>query len=179
MPRRGIFLIEDCAHAHGASWHGRRPGTFGDAGVWSFYATKTISTGEGGMLVSSNPDLLSLARAFRSYGKPEHAVAGLNFRLNDFTAALGIVQTERMEEIVAWKNAAAREHLDTLHPGRLQLPDGMISGLYKYIVFDPIERSTGKVYDAPCHRIMGHAVDLPNSDWMAGHHWCVPLYYRP
>jgi dTDP-4-amino-4,6-dideoxygalactose transaminase len=175
----GIFLIEDCAHAHGASWQGLRPGTYGDAGVWSFYATKTISTGEGGMLVSRHPELLDFARAFRNYGKPEHAVSGLNFRMSEFTAALGIVQTERMEEIVAFKNAAAREHLDALHPGRLQLPGGMVSGLYKYIVFDPIERSTGKVYDAPCHRIMGHSVDLPNSDWVAEHHWCVPLYYRP
>jgi dTDP-4-amino-4,6-dideoxygalactose transaminase len=175
----GIFLIEDCAHAHGAAWNGRRPGTYGDAGVWSFYATKTVSTGEGGMLVARDPDLLEFARAFRNYGKPEHAVAGLNFRLSEFTAALGVVQTERMEEIVAWKNAAAREHLDPVHRGRLELPDGMVSGLYKYIVFDPIERSTGKVYDAPCHRIMGSAAELPNSDWVAANHWCVPLYYRP
>jgi perosamine synthetase len=175
----GIFLIEDCAHAHGASWNGRRPGTYGDAGVWSFYATKTVSTGEGGMLVSPHDELLEFARAFRNYGKPDHAVSGLNFRLSEFTAALGLVQTERMEEIVAWKNAAAREHLDPLHAGRLQLPDGMVSGLYKYIVFDPIERSTGKVYDAPCHRLMGSEADLPNADWVAGNHWCVPLYYRP
>ena len=55
----------------------------------------------------------------------------------------------------------------------------MISGLYKYIVFDPIERSTGKVYDEPCHRSLGHAVDLPNTDWVAENHWCVPLYYQP
>ena len=175
----GVFLIEDCAHAHGASWLGRRPGTFGDAGLWSFYATKTVSTGEGGMLVSGDPDLLAFARAFRNYGKPEHVVAGLNFRPSEFTAALGLVQTERMDEIVAWKNHAARAHLDPLHPGRLTLPDGMVSGLYKYIVFDPIARSTGRVYDTPCHRLMGHAVDLPNSDWVAEHHWCVPLYYRP
>jgi hypothetical protein len=55
----------------------------------------------------------------------------------------------------------------------------MTSGLYKYIVFEPIERSTGKVYDIPCHRLMGHAGDLPNSDWVAQNHWCVPLYYSP
>jgi hypothetical protein len=47
------------------------------------------------------------------------------------------------------------------------------------IVFEPIERSTGKVYDEPCHRLLGHPVDLPNSDWVAENHWCVPLYYRP
>ena len=175
----GIFLIEDCAHAHGASWNGRRPGTWGDAGVWSFYATKTISTGEGGMLVARDRSLLEFARSFRNYGKPDHAVAGLNFRLSEFTAALGLVQTERLEEIVAWKNAAAREVLDPLHPGRLRLPDGMTSGLYKYIVFDPIERSSGKVYDQPCHRLMGRDDDLRVTDWVAEHHWCVPLYYRP
>jgi perosamine synthetase len=175
----GIFLIEDCAHAHGADWNGRRPGTWGDVGVYSFYATKTVSTGEGGMLVSANADLIAFARDFRNYGKPHHEVAGLNFRLSEFTAAIGLVQTERLEDIVSWKNAVAREYLDPGHPGRLVLPDGMTSGLYKYIVFDPIERSTGKVYDQPCHRIMGHPDELPGADWIAEHHWCVPLYYRP
>jgi dTDP-4-amino-4,6-dideoxygalactose transaminase len=175
----GIFLIEDCAHAHGADWNGRRPGTWGDAGVYSFYATKTVSTGEGGMLVANSDAVLDHARSFRNYGKPEHRVAGLNFRMSEFTAAIGVVQTERMAEIVGWKNDFARAHLDQAHEGRLRLPDGMTSGLYKYIVFDPIERSTGKVYDQPCHRIMGHTDDLPNADWIAASHWCVPLYYRP
>jgi dTDP-4-amino-4,6-dideoxygalactose transaminase len=175
----GIFLLEDCAHAHGAEWHGRRAGTYGDAGVFSLYATKTISTGEGGVLVSRDDDLLDYARAFRDYGKPDYKVEGLNFRMNEFTAAIGLVQVERMGEIVAWKNEIARTLLDDSHPARLRLPDGMTSGLYKYIVFDEIERSTGKVYDEPCHRIMQTGDELPNSDWVASHHWCVPLYYRP
>jgi len=46
-------------------------------------------------------------------------------------------------------------------------------------VFDWLERSTGRVYDEPCHRILGHQVELPNSDWVAQNHSCVPLYYRP
>jgi dTDP-4-amino-4,6-dideoxygalactose transaminase len=175
----GVFLLEDCAHAHGASWNGRKPGCYGDAGVYSFYATKTVSTGEGGVLVSRDPDLIAYARAFRDYGKPDHDVNGLNFRMSEFTAALGLVQTERMPEIVAWKNEVARDVLDPQHPGKLQLPEDMVSGLYKYIVFDPIERSSGKVYDHPCHRIMGTGDDLPNTDWVAESHWCVPLYYRP
>jgi dTDP-4-amino-4,6-dideoxygalactose transaminase len=174
-----IFLIEDCAHAHGAGWNGRRPGSYGDAGVYSFYATKTVSTGEGGMLVSRHDDVLAYAREFRNYGKPDHRVAGLNFRMNEFTAAIGLVQTERLEEIVGWKNQIARDFLDDAHPKRVLLPEGMTSGLYKYVVFDPVERSTGKVYDQPCHRIMGHADDLPGTDWIAENHWCVPLYYRP
>jgi perosamine synthetase len=177
--REGIILIEDCAHAHGASWRGRRPGTWGDAAIWSFAATKTISTGEGGMLVSRHDGLMEYARSFREYGKPRYDQPGLNYRMTEFTAALGILGVERMDEITAWKNAAARELLDPLYPNRVRMPDGMVSGLYKYIVFDEIERSTGKVYDEPCHRIMGHPVDLPNSDWVAANHWCVPLYYRP
>jgi perosamine synthetase len=175
----GIFLIEDCAHAHGAHWNGRRPGSWGDAGVWSFAATKTVSTGEGGMLVSWRDDVLAFARTFRDYGKPDYSITGLNFRMNEFTSAIGLVQVRRLDEIAAWKNAVAREHLDACYPARLELPDGMSSGLYKYIVFEPIERSTGKVYDTPCHRITRSSAHLPNTDWVAENHWCVPLYYRP
>ncbi len=175
----GIFLIEDCAHAHGASFDGRRAGTWGDAGVYSLYATKTISTGEGGVLVSRRPEVVAHARGFRNYGKPSYELPGLNFRMSEFTAALGLVEIERLPEIVAWKNDTARRWLDEQQPSRLQLPDGMVSGLYKYIVFDWLERSTGRVYDEPCHRIMGHDVDLPNSDWVARNHSCLPLYYRP
>jgi perosamine synthetase len=174
-----IFLIEDCAHAHGAQWNGRKAGTWGDAGVYSLYATKTISTGEGGVLVSRRPEVVAHTRDFRNYGKPSYEVAGLNFRMSEFTAALGLVQIERLPEIVAWKNDTARRWLDAQYPSRLELPDGMVSGLYKYIVFDWLERSTGRVYDEPCHRVMGHDVDLPNSDWVARNHSCVPLYYRP
>ncbi len=175
----GIILIEDCAHAHGASWNGRKPGTYGDVGLWSFAPTKTISTGEGGLLVSRHPELVEYARNFRNYGKPDYAQPGLNYRMNEFTAALGILGAERLEEIVAWKNSVARDELDPLYPARLELPEGMVSGYYKYIVFQPLERSTGKVYDEPCHRLMRHAVELPNSDWVAANHWCAPLYYRP
>jgi dTDP-4-amino-4,6-dideoxygalactose transaminase len=177
--RHEIFLIEDCAHAHGASWGERRPGTWGDAGVYSLYATKTISTGEGGVLVSRRPEVVEHARAYRNYGKPDYGVQGLNFRMSEFTAALGLIGIERLDEIVRWKNEAARRDLDPVYPSHLALPPDMVSGLYKYIVFDWLERSTGRVYDEPCHRIMRHDLDLPNTDWVARNHSCVPLYYRP
>jgi dTDP-4-amino-4,6-dideoxygalactose transaminase len=176
---RGIILLEDCAHAHGASWHGQKPGTYGDAGVYSFYATKTISTGEGGMLVSRHANLLEFARQFRDYGKPGYRVAGLNYRMSEFTAALGVVQVDRLPAIVEWKNEIATRHLDLCFNDRVRLPDGMVSGFYKYIVFQPIEKSTGKVYDEPCHRLMGRPGEFPNAEWISRHHWCVPLYYHP
>jgi len=148
---KGIILLEDCAHAHGASWNGRKAGTWGDAGVYSFYATKTISTGEGGMLVTNNVDLVEFAKRYRNYGKFDYRVQGLNFRMNEFTAAIGCVQVDRLDEIVSWKNEYAQKYLDPNFPNRVKFPEGMISGYYKYIVFDPIENSTGKVYDKPCH----------------------------
>lgn len=176
---KGIALLEDCAHAHGASWNGRKPGTFGDAGAYSFYATKSVSTGEGGMLVSRRSDLVAFAKKYRNYGKFEHEVEGLNYRMSEFTAALGVVQTERMDAITVWKNEVAEKHLHSKHPKRLRMPGGMVSGLYKYIVFDPIEKSTGKVYDKLCHTIMKRDGTFPNAEWVASNHWCVPLYYNP
>ncbi|HAH21815.1 MAG TPA: aminotransferase DegT [Candidatus Omnitrophica bacterium] len=176
--QNNIILLEDCAHAHGASWNSKKPGMWGDAGVYSFYATKTISTGEGGMLVTKNKDLAAFARQYRNYGKLEYKVDGLNYRMNEFTAALGCIQTERLDDIVAWKNEYARKHLDPQFPNRVKFPAGMHSGYYKYIIFDPIENSTGKVYDQPCHKIMKRDVVLPNTEWVAGNHWCVPLYYK-
>jgi len=175
---KGIILLEDCAHAHGASWHGRRPGTWGEAGIYSFYATKTISTGEGGMLVTRNKDLAEFAMRYRNYGKFDYKVKGLNYRMNEFTAAIGCIQVDRLNEIVAWKNEYARKYLDPYYPNRIIFPEGMVSGYYKYIVFDPIEKSTGKVYDQPCHKIMHKKYELPNTDWIAQNHWCVPLYYK-
>ncbi len=174
----GVALIEDCAHAHGASWNGKRPGTWGDAGIFSLYATKTVTTGEGGVLVSENPEVLAHARAHRNYGKPDYTVSGLNFRMSEFTAALGMVQVERMEEIARAKDELARTILDRRYAAHLELPDGMLSGRYKYVVFQPVERTTGRVYDMPCHRILNTGDSLPNSDWVAENHWCPPLYYR-
>jgi len=176
---KGIILLEDCAHAHGASWNGQKPGSWGDAGVYSFYATKSISTGEGGILVSKRPELIAFTKKFRNYGKFEHVVEGLNYRMSEFTAALGVVQTERMEEIVCWKNEVAEKYLHPHHSQRLKLPEGMISGYYKYIVFEPIEKSTGKVYDKLCHSIMNRSESFPNAEWISQNHWCVPLYYNP
>lgn len=175
---KGIILLEDCAHAHGASWNGKKPGTWGDAGIYSFYATKTISTGEGGMLVTKNNNLLEYAKQYRNYGKFDYKVEGLNLRMSEFTAAIGCVQTDRLGDIVNWKNEYAEKYLDPQYPDRVLLPDAMISGYYKYIVFESIEKSTGKVYDQPCHVIMGKDYDLPNTDWIANNHWCVPLYYK-
>jgi len=177
--KEGIVLLEDCAHAHGAGWRGKKPGCWGDAGVYSFYATKSISTGEGGMVVSKHAGLIEFVKEYRNYGKFDYKVEGLNYRMSEFTAALGVVEVDRLDQITTWKNEVAEKHLNSRFSNRVQLPDGMISGLYKYIVFEPIENSTGKVYDKLCHWIMKQEGSFPNAEWIAKNHWCVPLYYNP
>ena len=106
----GIFLIEDCAHAHGASWNGRKPGTYGDAGVYSLYATKTISTGEGGVLVSRRPEVVEHARDFRNYGKPE--LRGRRAELPDervHRRARAWCRSSGCRRSSTWKNEVARD----------------------------------------------------------------------
>ena len=174
---KNILLIEDCAHAYGASFNKKKPGSWGDAGIYSLYATKTISTGEGGILVSNNRDLIDFSKSFKNYGKPNNKIMGKNFRMSEFNAALGCIQVDRLKDIVEWKNERVSKEIKKFS-NFLKLPDGMISGYYKFIIFDEINNSTGKVYDIGCHKIFNENIKLENTDWINKNHWCVPIYYK-
>ena len=185
--RNDIFLVEDCAHAHGASWNGMTAGRYGFAGVYSFYATKTLPTGDGGMVVSGNSDFLLWLEKYRNYGKEivgdvvTYPVKnGFNLRMNEMTAALGVVQMERIQDILEWKRALAEKY-DLIFDSRVKFPEGMISGYYKYIVFnyESISEETGQVfgYNDLGHVIEGADIDLENAEWIAANHKCVPIYY--
>ena len=177
LSEREIPLIEDCAHAHGASLHGRAAGAFGLGGVYSFYATKTMPLGEGGMVVTTSSEVAEYVRKWRNYGKFDYKIPGFNARMNEVTAALGIVQLERLPDILDWKRRLAAKY-DRVFEDRLVLPHGFESGYYKYIVFNTdLKEETGRVFDRPCHRIMPCRQALPNSDWAAENHACPPMYY--
>ena len=106
-----IYLVEDVAHAIGGSRNGKMCGTWGDIAAFSFFANKNIAVGEGGMFVTSNPDLLQKAKYLRSHGMSAQSFdrregrinsydvlqAGLNYRLNEFASAMGIIQLEKLE----------------------------------------------------------------------------------
>lgn len=181
-----IELVEDCAHVHGAWWNGKTGGHYGIAGAYSFYATKTMPLGDGGMVVSKNENLLKYVEEFRNYGKEVinghvyyRMQEGFNFRLSEFNAALGIVQMERLEGILEWKRNLAEKY-DCIFDNRVRLPEGMISGYYKYIVFDtPLKQETGQVFGPRDlgHRIENVEANVPNSEWITEHHKCAPIYY--
>lgn len=183
---RGIYLVEDCAHVHGAWWNGKTGGHYGFAGAYSFYATKTMPTGDGGMVVSKDEDFLSWVEKYRNYGKEviEGKVTypvenGFNYRLSEFSAALGIVQLERLPKILDWKRRLAEKY-DQIFENRVRFPEGMESGYYKYIVFDEkrLREETGQVFGpndlGPA--IEGINADIQNSIWVSQHHKCVPIY---
>jgi dTDP-4-amino-4,6-dideoxygalactose transaminase len=93
--RHGLLLIEDAAQAHGASREGVPAGAWGDLAAFSFYATKNMTTGEGGMVVSADPDVSRRIRLLRNQGMErqyENEIAGLNNRMTDLAAAIGRVQ---------------------------------------------------------------------------------------
>lgn len=183
---KGIYLVEDCAHAHGATWNGKSAGSWGFAGSYSFYATKTIPLGEGGMVVSKNEDFLSFVEKYRNYGKEiiggkvtYPLKDGFNYRINEMTAALGIVQMEQAERILSWKRELAAKY-DEIFDNRVVFPDGMKSGYYKYIVFDyDLTEVTGQVFGKNDlgYRIEQKNIVLENSEWVTEHHQCVPIYY--
>jgi len=126
--RRNLHVIEDAAEAHGAEYRGRRVGSLGHAATFSFYANKIITTGEGGMITTSDEELAGLARTLRDHAFSRerhfwHSYRGFNYRMTNLQAAVGLAQTERLAQLVGQRRSNARlytELLDTL-PG-LTLP---------------------------------------------------------
>jgi len=107
-----LFLVEDCAEAFGTQFQGRHVGTFGDISTFSFFGNKTITTGEGGMVVTNDKTLSERARHLKGQGLAAHReywhdVVGYNYRMTNIQAAIGLAQLERADEFLARKRALA------------------------------------------------------------------------
>jgi perosamine synthetase len=126
--RHNLLVIEDCAEALGSYYQGAHVGTFGDAAIFSFYGNKTITTGEGGMLLFRNPAIRDRAKMLRDHGmSPErrywHEEVGFNYRLTNIQAAIGVAQLEKIDSFVnrkRWIAAQYDKHLADIV--QLQLP---------------------------------------------------------
>lgn len=100
-----LFVVEDCAQAHGAEFSGKKVGSFGDIGCFSFFGNKVITTGEGGMCITNSDDLDEKMRVRRDHGMSKtkrywHDVIGYNYRLTNLQAAIGLAQLERIDDIL-------------------------------------------------------------------------------
>jgi perosamine synthetase len=116
--RHNLTVIEDCAESHGATVNGRMTGSFGHMSCFSFYANKIITTGEGGMVVTDDDLLAEKLRKYRNlgFGEPRfvHDIAGYNFRMTGYQAALGLSQFNRIDQIVEDKRRVAKSYLNEL-----------------------------------------------------------------
>jgi len=202
---RGIALVEDAAHAHGATFDGRFAGSFGVAAAFSFYPTKVVTSGEGGMLLTSSELLTDEARIYRDQGKGafsanHHVRFGYAWRMSEQNAVTGLVHLRRMEEFIERRREVAARYdevlagLDGLRP--LTEPPGCRSNIYKYIALlpDGADRArfkqevaqgydvhlSGEVYDLPLHHqpvfSASAGLRLPVAEDLADRHVCLPVH---
>jgi perosamine synthetase len=121
-----IPLIEDAAQAHGAVYHGKKTGSFGAAGCFSFYPTKNMTAGEGGMVTTNDQALSEKMRRFINHGQAEkylHTCIGYNFRMTDLSAAIGLAQLQKLDAFNAKRRENAAYYHDHITCGGLILPE--------------------------------------------------------
>jgi dTDP-4-amino-4,6-dideoxygalactose transaminase len=201
----GVALVEDAAHAHGASYDGLPAGSFGIAAGFSFFATKVITCGEGGMIVTRSDDITRQALIYRDQGKGSvhanhHVLHGYAWRLPEQAAATGLVHLRRLATFVDHRRRVAASYdealasLDGLEP--LGEPPGCRGNYYKYIAVLPAGadrarfkqqlaeehsvRLAGEVYDLPLHRQPVFAEfagpSLPVAEDLCARHVCLPVH---
>jgi perosamine synthetase len=122
---RGIPLLEDAAQAHGAEFHGKKTGNLTTAGCFSFYPTKNMTTGEGGMVTTNDADTAKKIRIIINHGQPEkyvHTCLGYNFRMTDIGAAIGLVQLRKLDAFNAKRQNTASYYNDHITGSGIETP---------------------------------------------------------
>ncbi len=202
---KGIALMEDAAHAQGSMLRGRKAGSFGAAAGSSFFSTKVITTGEGGMVTTSDDAIQKTVRLLRDQAKVQgNWVDGLgyNWRMSEFQAIIGLAQLRAIEEIIEKRTAIAARYDELLEDSRnlelLSNPLGARPNYYKHVIFphkglipENIKNRlkqkygislSGYVYEAPLHRQSTFASSIsdpasyPVADDLCNRHICPPLY---
>lgn len=202
-----LFLIEDAAHAHGSRIDDQPAGSLGDVGCFSFYPTKVITTGEGGMITTDNEEVVRKAKIMRDQGKESYKSnlivhLGYNWRMNEISAAIGLIQLKRLHEILEKRNTIARfydsklSELSGIEP--LRIPSNVYSNYYKYITLldreinrDELKQKLrsrgvicgGEVYWPPLHlqplyrKVLGTKEgDFPVAEDVCRRMLCLPLH---
>jgi dTDP-4-amino-4,6-dideoxygalactose transaminase len=196
--RHGLVIVEDACQAHGATFEGRRVGSFGH-GAFSLYATKNMMTGEGGLITTNDDRLADWIRLYRNQGMREryhHEALGYNFRLTDLGAAIGIAQLGKLERNTEKRREIARRYDEGFAGSGIGIPvvpDDRTHVYHQYTVDVGDERDavvadlkeagigTGIFYPIPIHRQQyilerGIHADLPVTDRAARRSVSLPMY---
>lgn len=139
--RNGLYLIEDCAQAHGAMWKGQKVGTFGDVGCFSFYPTKNMGAfGDAGAVISHDPNFIEEVKTYRNYGSHKHyynKVVGANSRLDEMQAALLKVRLKYMDEITDERRKLAQRYSERINNADIITPveaDNSYAVWHQYVI---------------------------------------------
>lgn len=204
---RGLFLVEDAAHAHGSTMNNHAAGSFGDAGCFSFYPTKVITTGEGGMITTNSSEIARKARIMRDQGKENFHSSrvielGYNWRLPEISAAIGISQLGRLQEIIEKRNRISKYYdsllskIEGIQPR--EASTNTVDNYYKYVAFldsktnrDKVKEElrakgvhcSGEVYWPPLHLqplyrklLRTKEGDFPAAEDACKRMICLPIY---
>jgi len=174
---KGIFLVEDAAQAHGAEYKGQKAGSIGDMGCFSFYATKNMTAGEGGLITTNDQKLARKARLLINHGQSQkyhHDTLGYNYRMTEICAAIGSVQLEKLDEF----NKKRRENAKLLSNGIRKLHGLTVPYVMKDVkpvfhqyvlrVEDNYSRGRDELADLLTEKGVGVAVHYP-----------IPIYRQP
>ena len=201
--RHNLLVVEDAAQALGVHWKGKHAGTFGKTGAFSFFADKTVTTAEGGMILTDDPAVYDRLLFMRNQGRKDrgsfiHPEMGYNFRLTDLQAAVGLVQLSKLDRIIARKRELLKAYREALagvseitifepEPGadwipfRFCIQSERASRLMEYMKTRGIETRT---YFYPLHRQPAFAYlitglddrDFPNSILGYEQGVCLPMF---
>jgi perosamine synthetase len=176
-----LFVVEDAAQGHGGKIDNKHVGNFGDVACFSFYATKNMITGEGGMLVTNNDEIADRAKSIKNHGRSpnksggySHYRIGYNFRAPDYSAAIGLVQLKKLPEFLQLRTRNSdfyREELKDLPLIIQETPDGYKHGNY---IFAPcIDENKSKL------TVPDVVTALRKENIMARPIYDIPVYKQP
>jgi dTDP-4-amino-4,6-dideoxygalactose transaminase len=177
-----IILLEDCAHSFGATLYGKHSGLFGNAGVYSFYATKAIPAGEGGVVISNDEELGEKVAKFSIYDRfDQNLDVGSNIRISEVQALLTYSVMKEWKTIIENKKPMAKKYMHACQTKNInyipQNENGQLGNYYKFIIYTlginikkalpELKTKTSPVYD--------YEIGAPNS--VASYHACLPIWY--
>lgn len=203
--KKGLWLVEDAAHAHGSSLNGVRAGAFGIAASFSFYPTKVMTSGEGGMIVTNDARIAEEARIYRDQGKASftqnaHIRMGYNWRMSEPHAIIGLKHLERLPDMITDRQKIASVYDRELRSLRglatVTVSDQGVCNYYKYLVMLRQKQDrkalktllrekfgvslAGEVYEEPLHKqpVFEAYVSgsLPVSEDYCARHLCLPVF---
>lgn len=203
---RNLFLLEDVAHAHGATINGKKTGSIGDAGCFSFYPTKVMTTCTGGMITTNDAGLAEFAVSMRHHGvgKGLHHIVNLGYDwlMSEISALLGIYQLKALEANITRRNEIAHRYTEALDGiagiKTFRVPDNVRHSYYKFPILldknldktkiiqsmqNEFGISLGSVYDPPCHQqpiyqeLFGPNCGVfPIANEILGRTCCLPIF---